>query len=322
MNRSRVILLIAVLALVLDIGWMIYSRWGLITVHAKGQPLSEVVRSIERQGGIAIRTDLDATAPVTMNVTRVHLREALETLATVTESNWRLTYVVAGNKNDISSALANFAAGQKSEGWKTIYVPLRPVSDVEIAPNDPRDDTWSVTQPSEKALHAYLDEGALNVSAQFLVPADWNPPVNASISSGAIHKIVPKLAKSARGTAQEVFFFTKTRGRGDFVRGGGEDGADRMEQRMVAEIAKLPPKARAEAQAELNEVRNMRKNLADLPAEERRAKMAEYFQDPKFQDRMEQRQNDRESRMTPEQRVQRAQRYAQRRQDVRNGGQK
>jgi hypothetical protein len=91
-----------------------------------------------------------------------------------------------------------------------------------------------------------------------------------------------------------------------------------MDERVQAEIAKLPPAQRAAAQAEHDEFRQLRESLAGLSQEERRAKMQDYFQ--QNGDRGEQRQLDRDSRMTPEQRVQRANRYAQRRQEIRSGG--
>ncbi len=129
MNRSRWLVLAVAFLFVANLVWHIYARWGLITVHANPLPLSEVIRSIERQAGIALRTNLEVTTPVNMNVNRVPLSEALETLATVTDSNWRLTYVLAPNRADLTTAVGTLTAGQKVEGWKTLYVPLRIFSD-------------------------------------------------------------------------------------------------------------------------------------------------------------------------------------------------
>ncbi len=63
-----------------------WSRWGLVTVHAKGQSLSQVIRSIEKQGHVTIRTNMDGTKPVDMWVTQVSLAEAMEKLSVVTDS--------------------------------------------------------------------------------------------------------------------------------------------------------------------------------------------------------------------------------------------
>ena len=160
MNRNRWLVLAVAFLLVANVVWHIYSRWGLITVHANPSPLSDVIRSIERQAGITLRTDLEVTTPVTMNVNRVPLSEALETLATVTDSNWRLTYVLAPNRADLANAVGTLTAGQKVEGWKTLYVPLRMMSGEGWTVPDPRRDRWEVKEPAEKRAQAYLEQGA------------------------------------------------------------------------------------------------------------------------------------------------------------------
>ncbi len=320
MNRQWVFLVVIVL-LIGNVVWRIYSHWGLITIHANGQPISEVVRSIERQGGIILRTDFAPNTPVTMNVTRVTLPEALETLATVTDSRWRLTYVVAPNKNEITSAIGNFVAGQPTENWKTAYVRLVPIGDAPLMPPDPRVDVWTVQPPAEKNLQAYLEEGAKNVSAAFLYPSEWNPPVSSDVQSGPIRKVMPKLAKLAHGEMQEVFFLMKPRQRDPALAATEETSRDWMGggeaiiARMQAEIAKMPPNQRADAQEQIQFVQS----LSGLSREERRAKLEDYLQQPQIQDRIEQRLLDRESRMTPQQKLQRAERYAQRRQQIKNG---
>ena len=89
---------------------------------------------------------------------------------------------------------------------------------------------------------------------------------------------------------------------------------------MQAELAKMPPDKRAEAQAEIDQRKQLFQSLANLSPEERRAKMEELAQQPQGEDKMEKQQLAKDSRMSPEQRLARAQNYAQRRQDTRNGG--
>jgi len=43
-----------------------------------------------KTGHVTIKTNMDLTQPIKMYVTDVSLAEAMETLATVTESRWRL----------------------------------------------------------------------------------------------------------------------------------------------------------------------------------------------------------------------------------------
>jgi len=319
MNRNLWLFFLVAFLLVANIVWRIYSHWGLITVHANPQPISQVIRSIERQGGVTIRTDFAPDTPVTMNVTRVPLGEALESLATVTDGRYRLTYVLAPQKSDIAMVLANFAAGQPLDKWKTAYVRLLPVGDAPLTPPDPRQDRWAVQPAQENTLQAYLEQGARNVSAAFLYPEEWNPPVSSAPSAGPVRKVVPKLAKLAKGQEQEVFFLTKPRQR---ETAGAEDeaprefmgGGDALLQRMQAEAAKLPPAQRGAAEERIE----FAKSLAGLSREERRAKLEEFLQQPGIQEQLEQRSLDHDSRMTPQQRLQRAERYAQRRQQVRN----
>ncbi|MEI9898403.1 MAG: hypothetical protein WDN28_32240 [Chthoniobacter sp.] len=112
------ILCVLLLILAGEVGHYIWSRWGLITVHSHGQTLSQIIRSIEKQGHVTIRTNLDLTKPVDMYVDAVPLAEALETLAVNTEARWRLAYYVAPDKSTIATAQATFAAGQRNEGWQ------------------------------------------------------------------------------------------------------------------------------------------------------------------------------------------------------------
>ena len=86
--------------------------------------MSKVIRSIEKQGHVTIKTNIDLTKPVVMNVDEVSLAEAMETLSVTTESRWRLAYFVAPDKSTLNVAMANFAAGQRNEGWRTVHVPL------------------------------------------------------------------------------------------------------------------------------------------------------------------------------------------------------
>jgi len=71
--------LVLVLILANIINYLL-SGWGLITVQAHEMPLGQVIKSIERQGWVKIYTDLDLTTPVTMEVLKVPLPEAMATL--------------------------------------------------------------------------------------------------------------------------------------------------------------------------------------------------------------------------------------------------
>lgn len=336
MLRLRILLPLLVALALANVAWLTWSRWGLITINAEDRPLSEIIRSIGKQGGITLRTDLDPAMKIKMHVTRVPLTEALETLAVLTDARWRLAYVFGPNKGEISGAIASFEAGQKTEGWKMIYVPLVgvPGADAEEIPPDPRRDLWKVKAPAEPTLQAYLDEAGRSVGAAFAVPEAWNPAVTKTLSSGEITKLAPKLASAAGGVCEEVFFLEKggRRGPPDVTDAGdgrgqrppgppGGAGFNReaMEQRVLAEIAKLPAEKQPAAMKEFEERKAFFSSMADLTPDQRRAKMEDFFGRPEVQDRMEERDAQRDARRTPEQRVQRYQKYVQRKAEIKSG---
>ena len=185
LQRTHWILLGLLLFLTGEVAYHIWAHWGLITVHSKTTPLSQVIRSIEKQGHVTIKTNLDPTKPVYMNVDEVTLNEAMETLSAVMEARWRLTYVVGPDNGTVASALATFSAGQKNQGWATLYVPLRPIGDDPVPLADPRKDSWVVKPAKEPTLQSYLQEASRNVSASFWVPESYNPPVKSPPKSGA-----------------------------------------------------------------------------------------------------------------------------------------
>ena len=339
MSRTRNLILTVALLAAGNVAWYVWSHWGLITVHSHGRPLGEVIRSIEKQGRARIATDRDLTLPVTMDVEKVVLAEALETLSTVTDSRWRLAYFVAGDRPSIDGALTGIVSGQRPEGWKTSFVPLPPIGiDEPAVPLDPRRDRWETKTPPEQTLQAFLDQAAQSVSASFFVPVAWNPSVSKPPKSGPIRQSLAKLASATGSKYEEVFLLQKS-GRGardqnddeegprpmDFSGpGGGGRGAfnrEAMQERIKAEIEKLPPEKRTAAQKEFDERRAMFESLRDLPPEQRRAKMEEVMQNPAAQERAENMQSARDARRTPQQRVDRAQRYMERKMQAQNSTQ-
>ena len=67
MDRPRLLILTAI-TLILGVSvYSIWTNWGLITVHADGQPISEVIRSINKQAGIQLRADRPRRAVVDLD---------------------------------------------------------------------------------------------------------------------------------------------------------------------------------------------------------------------------------------------------------------
>ena len=89
-----------------------------------------------------------------------------------------------------------------------------------------------------------------------------------------------------------------------------------MRARQLAEIAKLPSGEEAAARAEFDERDKLFTAMRELPEGERRGKMEEFFNKPEIQDKMEERRTGSEERKTPEQRLQRYEKYVQKKQQI------
>lgn len=332
MKRNHLLFIVIGLLLVGNIIYHMWSNWGLITIHSKDQPLGEVIRSIEKQGHVKIQTNLDLVRPIEMNVTKVALAEAMETLSVVVDGRWHLTYFVAQDKGTIDAALAGLGNRTRPEGWRSLYVPLMGEgmgADQAVMP-DPRQDTWAVKPAKEPTLQSYLEQASRNVSAGFVVPEGYNPPVTSPPSSGVIAKALPKLIDAAKGKYEEIFVLqgfrvaeNDSRGR----RGGGENeefrgGRESMEERMRNEIAKLPAEEQKVAQQEFDARKAFFEGLRDLPPAERDAKMQAFMEVPENQEKMENANAARDARRSPQQRMARGKQYMQRMAQARSGGTK
>ncbi len=338
MNRNRWLIPLTVLLVVVGVVHHIWANWGLVTVHSTKDPLSKVIREIEKQGHVTIKTDLDLNTPIHMNVDKVVVSEALETLATVTDGRWRLAFFVAGDKAAIGTAVASITGGKRPEGWKAAFFPAPPIGDQPDLPPDPRRSVWTVSAPAEPKVQAYLASAANQVTAMFFYPEDWNPDVKSAPKTGPITKVLPKLASAARGQSQEVFLLQK--GGGRFAGGPPEEGARpdgpppddgerrnngprftplAMEERMKAQIAQLPAAQRPKAEAELAERKAFFESMKDLTPEQRRAKFEEMMSDPARQEKMEARMAAQDARRSPEQRMERSHKYVDRKAQIQSG---
>jgi len=337
MKRQQILLSATVSLVVAAIAYWVWSGWGLITVDMKDKPLADVIRSIEKQGGIVLKTNMDTARPVTMYVKKVPLTEALETLAERMDSRWRVGYFFGPDAGTVKGAIDALSGGKRPEGWKNFDVPLfgSPGSFGDSAVRmDPRYDVWNVKEPEEKTLQGFLKSAATGVAASFTCPEGFNPAVGKAPPSGAIRKAAPKLAKAAGAQYQEVFLLlgrpvgvAETDREGEFEPGGPPrrppGGGDRgrgdfslVRARQVAEIEKLPPSEQPAAKAEFEEREKFFTAMRDVPPEERRAKMEEFFNQPGMQEKMDERRTQSEERKSPEQRLQKYEKYVQKKQQA------
>ena len=188
LNRTQWLAVTTVLLTVFFIIHHIWANWGLVTVHVKGQPLSVVIASISRQGHARIQTDMPGDTQVSMDVDKVPLTDALETLAVVTDSRWRLLYVAAGDKTALKTGEDAWFGGPLPDGWKMFYFPMRGnmMATADLPPLDPRGDAWDPKTAGPAPLQDFLTEAAQATNASFALPQNWNPTVSKAPASGPI----------------------------------------------------------------------------------------------------------------------------------------
>lgn len=208
-----------VLAILLIARWI--GDWGLVTIHAKDQPLGKVIASIARQGGVRIESSLDPTKTVTMDVVKVTAVQALETLADVTDSGWRVVYLAAPSKPAINEAVLSLNGTGKIENWSTSYYPGGGSGAEYGQVIDPR--TLSITmEGTDPELGKLLDEAAQKSGVMTALPKDWTPSVKTPKPTN-VRKAVTSMVGSAHGQMMEFFYLSERR-RGWGGPGGPGDG--------------------------------------------------------------------------------------------------
>jgi hypothetical protein len=347
---SRVLLL-GGLCLVLFFGVRWFLAEPTITVNFENAPLSKVLAAFSRQGKINLETNFDPNTPVTLQVTRSPVLEAIDLLAVRLDGSWRLGYIMAPDKQAVREG-RSLLGSRTPTGWTSFYFPTFG-TDWASTPPDPRQINWKVEPAPDGLLSSYLDQGSQKLPVQFLVPEGWNPSLAAPPSSGSASATTRQLARSTRAELGEVFFISSQGGwggggegnRGEGSRQGGGDRPgvppptnapgtatarppgtppDRRTrnenwqfERAEAMLAALPQEQRTEALSFLEEMRQLREQTRDLPEEQRREAWSEFMQRPEVQERREEAMAARDAKRTPEQREARYRRTAENRLEAR-----
>ncbi len=323
MLNNRVLALAGVAALLAVVMvWRWVAGWGYVTVKVHEAPLAQVIKSIERQGGVKISTNADPATPVTMLIEKGSAYEAVDILSIAIDGDARLAYVAAPSDREIKDVLAAFAGGNNPGGWAVFagWGGRGPGGSEFEA--DPRGIIWKPSDSEDKSLQAILNQGAQKTGALFAVPKEWNPVVGKLPGEGRAGKVTASVVKSAKGSVQELFLVTvqppreQTAGNEAEVtrtvfapQRGGQRNPEWMAERAKAQIATLPPEQRADAQKQMDEMRTFWESVRNLPEEERRAKMEEMMNKPEVQERMEERMNARDAKSPPQKREDRMRRY-------------
>jgi hypothetical protein len=320
-SRAKALAISTLLLLVFAVAHHIWANWGLVTVHARQQPLARVISSIQRQGRATIQTDLPGDTLVSMDCVKVPVADALETLAANTQSRWRLVYIAAGTRTALKSFA--WAGSQVPDGWKMLSIPFGNIAAFagDDAPaQDPRQDPWTLKTAAPAPIQSFFLEAAQATNASFAFPADWNPNVKSAPASGIVDKLIPKLVSAANGYHTEVFLLTRGGQRGP----RNNDAAaadpqalqidpDLLAQRAQNQINRLPDAERIEAQVAFDSEMAFRKSIAAITdPDARRAAMQQHMQDPAVQQMMANRMDGADGRLSHDQRVQHNQNYVNR----------
>ena len=310
--------------------WNLYRGWNLVSLDFDNAPVAKVLAAISRQGGIEIASNIPPETPVTIKVDRVPAVEALDIVAVRTDASWRLAYLGAKDNTAIDRALAAFRGDQKIDGWTSHgaggFNFVQPQSGAAL---DLRLVEWEPAGGG--VLHTLLGDAADSTGVYLAAPADWSTQVDEP-AGGPLNSAAPALFREAGGVGREVFLVrgsprgTQDEGDGGGWRGGrtwigspvrSEQGGERRPamdpevatKRAEAQIALLPKDEQPKAREDMAMMRSFWQSVRELPEEERRAKAREFFNRPEVQERMEDRRLAREAKMTPQQRIDRSQRY-------------
>lgn len=325
------------LAVILIARWV--ADWGLVTIHAKDQPLSTVIASISRQGGVRIESSLDPSKLVSMEVVKVTPATALATLASASDAGWRVVYLAAPTTASLNEAVLSLKATGKIDNWVTSYYP-EPGGGwggeygQEI---DPRSLAITI-EGNDRDLGKLLDEASQKSGVMTAFPKDWSP-LAALPKPTRVSKAISSIVNSAHGTLAEFFFLTEPPRR--VGSGGGAGEGDRgpeesaepkpyqparfpmavtatdhppvnpawVAQRQEAMIKKLPTEKQPEARKYQEETKAFFDSLKGLSRQERMAKVQDAMANSELGEKMMDAQLLRRAQQSPESRITRAVSY-------------
>jgi hypothetical protein len=318
MLRNRYVLGggIIVILLLANIISYIFSNWGLITVKVTDAPLGQVIKSIERQGGVNIYTDMPPDTKVSMWVDHVRLPEAMESLTANVGGQWNLGFFAAPTSAAVKQEILTFQAGSIGDDARTYSYPTPmamlssgndddeglPASDPYLqvwpgyhtpppAPAQTADNNTNGQAPDPApappspptTLQDYLQAVAQEANVWIMAPGSWAPPVAAPATNSSITHAVKSLVSDAHGSVQEAIVLRARQRRGQGgggqrgFGGGGDTGWAYMQDRMQNAINGLPADARPAANAQLAVEIKFQQDVLAAPPDQRRAMMRNHF---------------------------------------------
>ena len=299
------------------------AAWGLVTIHVKEAPLGKVIASIARQGRVRIESSLDPTAPVSLDVDNVTAIQAIDLLSSRTDASWRLVYLAAPGQGDLNAAVLALRGAGIIDGWTTDFYPGPPFQGENGLALDPRRLSLSL-EGTGQDLPQMLDQAAQKSGAMTALPKDWNPIVAKFPKPGTVSTVIPKLIEENHGKVAEFFYLAERPHRQGGERPEGEQNVqggpvwekmniDWSDQRQLAQIALLPKADQPEAKKRMAERKTMMAEMQGLTPEQRRVKWQQMMENPDKLLQMMDQQLLRQTQRSPEQQINRAVNYINRR---------
>jgi hypothetical protein len=338
-NRPKLLLSLVVILALIWIGLWIAQGWGTITLVFDKKPLSSVLRSFTSQSKLKIITDIDLNTPITIQVRRVPVVEALEALQAATESRGSLAVLLAPDTASMTNLLSTLPnpkadSGTLSIEYRTPWLFRGTTGSLPID-RDPREQVWSPSPQLPLQLLPLLEHAAQTTEVRLVIPQSWNPTLKKTPSEGPLSSSIPKLAKSAGGEAQLVYILPSRSERDGPGTPPPTQEANRgtlrwteptplppdaLLTRLESRIRYLPSSEQGDArQAAQESVRQYREWSSLTTEDERDKKRQEIMNDPARAERAGEGFSRAMRKMSPEQRSQRYNRYVQRRSTQKGG---
>jgi len=328
MNRQTLLAGLAAISLLGALAYALFSPSG-ITLNFNKAPLGKVLPIIEKKTKIRIVTDLDPSTPVTLMVHQAAPAIVWEALAGALDARASLRVALAPDRGALDAYLRALAAGERPEDWESHRVPIPGMIGPGGETPDPRLQRLAAPSPwPEGTLQQHLLTLAESSDASWSAPKARDPPVSFRADDRTtVPDAAATLARQASGTST-LFLHLSSGRRGRDSEGpppmagsGGEGGGFRrslpspeaINRRVEQRIASLPPAEQEAARQQWETDRAFFQQMRDLPPEQRREKMQEYFNDPAVQERIEERMAQRDARTAPERRRDRYRSYIDRR---------
>jgi len=130
LNRPRTVVLLSVFFVLLAVLVSGFFGPKTITIDARGMPLGEVLKSFKRQSGLTIQTNLDRTMPVTLYLRKCPIDPAFDALAASCRAMSTSAYVVAKFRSDIRGVLEAWEQDRFDGEWIEFRGPFMAKSSV------------------------------------------------------------------------------------------------------------------------------------------------------------------------------------------------